>query len=105
MGSLRRAGQGKQARQGKDARPAYPTLTYDEIADFRVGKKPVREIAFKDAVLFLWCTSANLAWALNIMDAWGFTYKSHAIWDKQVTGLGLVFRNRHELLLYGTRGP
>jgi hypothetical protein len=33
----------------------------------------------------------------------GFTFKSSAVWVKD-KGLGLVFRNRHELLLYGTRG-
>jgi len=38
------------------------------------------------------------------MEAWGFTYKAQAVWIKDRTGLGLVFRNRHEVLLYGTRG-
>jgi N6-adenosine-specific RNA methylase IME4 len=83
----------------------YPTLTDEEIINFKVDGKAVPEIAHRDAVLFLWCTSSNLARALAIMKAWGgFTYKTNAIWDKQRTGTGLVFINMHEHLLYGTRG-
>lgn len=82
----------------------YPTLTYDEIKDFRVGEKLVSEIAHKDAALLMWCTSANIELALQVMQAWGFTYKAHAVWVKDRSGTGLIFRNRHEPLLYGTRG-
>ena len=38
------------------------------------------------------------------MERWDFTFKTSAVWDKGRTGLGLVFRNQHEVLLYGTRG-
>ena len=46
---------------------------------------------------------------LQVMDAWGFEFKSSAAWvkwkdGKLQTGMGLVFRNAHEVLLYGTRG-
>ena len=82
----------------------YPTLTDKEIINFKVGGIPVAEIAGKDAALLLWCTSSNIVRALDVMDEWGFTYKTQAIWDKGKTGLGLVFRNQHEVLLYGTRG-
>jgi len=82
----------------------YETLTYEEIADFKIGDLTIPEIAFDDAALFLWCTSSNVEKALGIMDAWDFTYKTHAVWDKDKGGLGLVFRNWHEVLLYGTRG-
>ena len=42
--------------------------------------------------------------ALAVMEAWGFTYKTHAISDKQIIGMGYWFRGRHELLLVGTKG-
>lgn len=92
--------------QGKARTPDqhYETLTYDEIKAFEVGGKSMLEFAHRDAVLLLWCTSANLVSALEVMAAWGFTYKTHVVWVKDKSGLGLVFRNRHELLLYGTRG-
>lgn len=82
----------------------YPTLTYDEIRNFQINGRPIKEIVHKDAALFLWCTSANIFRAGEIMDAWGFEYSTHAVWVKDKAGTGLVFRNRHELLLYGKRG-
>lgn len=38
------------------------------------------------------------------MAAWGFTYRSAALWVKDRTGTGDWFRGQHELLLVGTRG-
>lgn len=82
----------------------YPTLTDDEIATFSVGGRMVTDLAHKDAALLLWCTSSNLKRALWIMEQWGFEFKTSAVWIKRRSGLGLVFRVSHELLLYGTRG-
>jgi len=42
--------------------------------------------------------------ALVVMGAWGFDYKSQAIWRKSRVGTGYWFRSVHELLLVGTRG-
>jgi N6-adenosine-specific RNA methylase IME4 len=75
----------------------YPTMTVDKLKALAVP-------AADDAVLFLWATSPMLPAALEVMAAWGFTYKSHQIWLKDRTGTGFWFRNRHELLLVGTRG-
>ena len=89
----------------------YPTLSDDDISNFRVAGKSIPEIANDDAALLMWCTSSNLERALFILAEWGFTYKASAAWVKlspdgtrPISGLGLVFRNAHELLLYGTRG-
>jgi N6-adenosine-specific RNA methylase IME4 len=82
----------------------YPTLTDTEIMNFRVGGALVPQIAHRDAALFLWCTSSNIRRAFEIMEAWDFEYKSQAVWIKDKIGLGLIFRNQHEVLLYGTRG-
>jgi N6-adenosine-specific RNA methylase IME4 len=82
----------------------YPTLTYEQIRDFEIKGRAIRDIAHKDAALFLWCTSANILQAAGVMGAWGFEYSAHAVWAKDKTGMGLVFRNQHEVLLYGTRG-
>ena len=38
------------------------------------------------------------------MAAWGFTYKTHFVWVKDKIGTGYWNRNKHELLLVGTRG-
>jgi N6-adenosine-specific RNA methylase IME4 len=82
----------------------YETLTDEQIMTFTIGDKSISETAHRDAALLMWCTSSNLHRALAVMEAWGFEFKTSAVWDKMVPGLGLVFRNQHELLLYGTRG-
>jgi N6-adenosine-specific RNA methylase IME4 len=74
----------------------YPTMT---LADIKVLKIPDH----KNAVLFLWATVPMLPQVLETMAAWGFTYESHFTWIKDKTGLGFWNRNRHELLLVGTR--
>jgi N6-adenosine-specific RNA methylase IME4 len=94
------------SEKGLDRTPDqhYPTLSDEELMAFLVAGKPVREIASSAAALLMWCTSSNVHRALPIMGAWGFTFKSSAVWVKDKPGLGLVFRNQHELLLYGTKG-
>lgn len=77
----------------------YPTSATDVIAS-----RPVETIAAGDCVLFLWATAPMLPDALRVMEAWGFTYKSHFIWNKDKIGTGYWNRNKHELLLVGTRG-
>lgn len=77
----------------------YPTSATEAIC-----ARPVGDIAAKDCVLFLWATVPMLPDALKVMAAWGFEYKSHAIWRKDRIGTGYWFRNAHELLLVGTRG-
>lgn len=69
-----------------------------------IAARPVGTIAADDCALFLWATVPMLPDALAVMAAWGFSYKSHAIWHKDRIGTGYWFRNRHELLLVGTRG-
>jgi N6-adenosine-specific RNA methylase IME4 len=75
----------------------YPTMTTDQIAALKVP-------AADDAVLFIWGTVPMLPDALHVMKAWGFTYRSHCIWNKPHAGTGYWFRNKHELLLVGVKG-
>lgn len=82
----------------------------DRAADNHYPTEPVEGIAgmtpsaADDAVLFLWATVPMLPQALEVMSAWGFAYKSGAVWIKDQIGTGYWFRNRHELLLVGTKG-
>ncbi len=75
----------------------YPTMTTDDICALPVP-------AADDAVLYLWATAPKLEEALRVLTAWGFRYKTHAVWDKEIIGMGYWFRGQHELLLVGTRG-
>lgn len=75
----------------------YPTMGLAEIAALKVP-------AADDCVLFLWATSPKLAEAIGVIAGWGFTYRTCAVWDKEVIGMGYYFRQQHELLLVATRG-
>jgi N6-adenosine-specific RNA methylase IME4 len=78
----------------------YPTMTVDKLMELGVATR----WAAPDCVLFLWATVPMLPQALDVMKAWGFEYKSHFVWLKDRIGTGYWNRNRHELLLIGTRG-
>lgn len=57
-----------------------------------------------DSILFLWATAPKLEEALKVLNAWGFTYRTCAVWDKEVIGMGYWFRVQHELILVGVKG-
>ena len=77
----------------------YDTLSVEEIAALPVG-----ELAAKNAHLHLWTTNAFLFEAREVMEAWGFTYKSVLVWVKPEMGLGNYWRVSHEFMLLGVRG-
>jgi N6-adenosine-specific RNA methylase IME4 len=77
----------------------YPSMTIQELCDL-----PVKELAEDNAVLFLWVTSPLLEECFQVVDAWGFLYKSSFIWDKLKHNFGHYNSVRHELLLVCTRG-
>ena len=75
----------------------YTTMENSDIAKMKVPAKD-------NCVLFMWATSPKLLEALEVMKGWGFTYKTHAIWDKEKIGMGYWFRGQHELLMVGVKG-
>ena len=76
----------------------YPT-TCTEVIAARDVHRSRRRIA---------CCSCgrrpDVAARATVMEAWGFDYESHYIWDKNRIGTGYWNREKHELLLIGTRG-
>lgn len=84
----------------------YPTLTLQEVKDL-----PVEAIADDRAHLYLWVPNALISEGLQVMDNWGFKYKSNIIWYKirkdggpDRRGVGFYFRNVTEMILFGVRG-
>ena len=77
----------------------YPTLSVEDICALDVPA-----LCEPDCVLFLWATSPKLPQAMAVMEAWGFTYKTCMVWVKDKIGMGYYARQRHELLLIGTKG-
>ena len=75
----------------------YPTMALEEICALHVP-------AADDCLLLLWAVNCLLPEALQVLDAWGFTYKTDIVWVKASIGLGRWVRNRHETLLLATRG-
>lgn len=59
--------------EGKDRSPEqhYACMTLDDIKAL-----PVQEIAARDCVLFMWIIDTHLPQALEVISAWGFTYKT-----------------------------
>ena len=84
----------------------YPTMELKEIIDL-----PVSRLAAAQSHLYLWVPNALLQEGLQVMAAWGFTYKSNLVWFKvrkdggpDGRGVGFYFRNVTELILFGVRG-
>lgn len=77
----------------------YPQMTLEEICAM-----PVRKILTKDAMLFLWVPSPLLRQGLEVIEAWGFDYRTHLVWLKDKIGMGYYVRQKHELLFLAAHG-
>ena len=85
----------------------YKTMTEKELVEL-----PVKNISEENSVLFLWSTFPNLKMCLNVMEKWGFTYKTCAFnWvkrnkksDSWFWGMGYYTRSNSEVCLLGVRG-
>ena len=55
----------------------YGTMKLDDIKALPVG-----EIASETAHLYLWCPNALLPVGIQVLQAWGFAYKSNIVWHK-----------------------
>lgn len=81
---------------------AYSTMSAQEVADL-----PVAALAADDAHLYLWTTNTKIfeTLLLEIVAAWGFTYKTMLTWIKTgQPGLGSYFRGCTEHVLFCTKG-
>ena len=86
--------------EGRSPSRHYKTLRVSELYSL-----PLRDIAARDSVLFLWVPCCHLMEAWPLMAAWGFKFKSVAfVWVKPHVGLGYWTRQQTELCLLGTRG-
>jgi len=84
---------------GQDAERHYPTMTEEELADL-----PIKGLADDNCVLYLWTTAPKLNRAFEIINAWGFDYKTCMIWDKVKHNMGFYASIRHEILIIAGRG-
>ncbi len=77
----------------------YPDMDLKAICDLK-RKLPIA----KNAILFLWATSPKLEEAFEVIESWGFEYKTSLVWVKDKIGMGYYCRGQHELLLIATKG-
>ncbi len=77
---------------------------YDSLSIEELRALPVAQLAADPAHLHLWTTNGFLPEALDLMEAWGFDYKSVFVWVKPELGLGNYWRVCHEFLLLGVNG-
>jgi N6-adenosine-specific RNA methylase IME4 len=103
-------------KQGEDSRePDYATMSIAQISAL-----PVEALAAHDCVLFMWVSWPTMPRALDVIDIWGFTYKTCAFaWMKAkiagqldmfddgvrvMMGTGYWTRSNSEVCLLATRG-
>ncbi len=98
-------------RTGKMAPEHKRLARYETLPLEKICQIPVSVAADSPAHLYLWIPNAMLPDGLEVMRAWGFTYKSNIIWHKvrkdggpDGRGVGFYFRNTTEMILFGIRG-
>jgi len=97
----------KKTGSGKSASSHYETMNKEEIQNL-----PIKSISEKNSVLFLWVIAPCLTEGLELIDKWGFEYKTIAFnWVKRnkkshswFWGMGYYTRANSELCLLATSG-
>jgi N6-adenosine-specific RNA methylase IME4 len=96
-----------KAGEWKNAARHYDCMSIDDIAALPVG-----HLAAPNCALFCWVTNPLLDKAIDVIRAWGFTYKTVAFtWAKRTRrdtgwhmGLGYSTRANAEICLLATMG-
>ena len=77
----------------------YSLMSLEEIKAM-----PVANLCGENAHLYLWIPNGLLQEGLDVIKAWGFTFRSPIYWIKPRLGLGVYIRNASETCLFATRG-
>ena len=92
--------------EGKSPQAHYRCMPLADIQAL-----PVSQLAAPDCACIMWATAPQLPQALEVLTAWGFTFKSAGAWAKQsptgaswAFGPGYVYRSAAEFWLLGTIG-
>lgn len=89
---------GGQLNSGADDK--YVTMSLDDVC-----KMPIAKISDKNCILFLWAVVPMMPEAFQVLESWGFKYKTMLTWRKIMSqGMGYWFRGQCEHLLVATKG-
>ena len=103
--------------------PAWGGITYETMDVKQICNLPVKEIVAPNAVLFIWIVSPMIKEGIQVLESWGFNYKTVAfVWVKtrqidtkqssflptdsfdDLCGMGRWTRSATEICLLGVRG-
>ena len=102
----------------KDKRDKHPrmcggaTSHYNTMSLEQIKALPIKDLAADNCMLFLWVTFPNLQEGLDVIKAWGFTYKTLGFsWiktnknnGKPFFGIGYYTKSNCEVCLIGVKG-
>lgn len=82
---------------------------YDTLDLKSIKQLPISTICDKNCMLFLWAVVPQLPEAFQVLESWGFKYKTTITWyklsgSKSKMGLGYWFRGCTEHLLFAVKG-
>lgn len=75
----------------------YPTMSMDEL---RALELPAAD----NSHIYLWVTNPFIREGFELLDAWGYQYKTTLTWCKPQIGMGNYFRSATEHVLFGIKG-
>ncbi len=99
-------GKGKNSKNWGNSLSAYDCM---KLSDLK--KLPINSIADDNCALFMWVTLPMIKEGLELMESWGFKYKTTAfVWNKiykngkPYCGMGYWTRSGTEICLLGFKG-
>jgi len=102
----KKKGSDKRENRFRTIERIYATMTIDQIKEL-----PVKEITDKNCACFMWVTDSHLKDGIEVMESWGFKYKTIAfVWLKKTsTGKTVLNFAPHtlkstEICLLGIKG-
>lgn len=75
----------------------YPEMSQQELINMEIPSED-------NSIMFLWTTQRFIWDAKELLNAWGFEYRNMVVWDKQIIGMGDLFRMQCEFCLVGIKG-
>lgn len=82
---------------GRRVANPYPEMTQQQLKELEIPAK-------ENCVMFLWTTHKFIWDAKELLDTWGFAYRSMIVWDKERIGMGDLIRMQCEFCLIGIKG-
>lgn len=77
---------------------------YELMSLESIKAMPIQDLSEENSHLYLWAPNNIIPEALQVIKAWGFTYRNMLVWGKPKLGLGVYIRTSHESCIFATRG-